>query len=183
MTIEEIKQQLDFLSDKIDLINVNLQFNITTFLAILSIALVIAGTSSVILAKYLFNKRFDIEIKKIDDKIKQMLIDEPPILSVTNTIISLTLNIEQEDNGKTIYRYKGLLILGKNVTKQSFISSEFYHFIPPGIRKEPLENYKLDIKNKVHLEIIIDCNQEMPKWWEFIEVNIAWKNPIYETFK
>ena len=39
MTIEEIKQQLDFLSEKIDLINTNLQFNIATFLAILALAI------------------------------------------------------------------------------------------------------------------------------------------------
>ncbi|AIY81567.1 hypothetical protein U728_1237 [Clostridium botulinum 202F] len=75
MTIEEIKQQLDFLSDKIDLINANLQFNITTFLAVLAIAIALTGTALVLLVKNIVNKRVNDELKKIsedrDKKIKE----------------------------------------------------------------------------------------------------------------
>ncbi|NFG60526.1 hypothetical protein [Clostridium sp. CMCC3677] len=68
MTIEEIKQQLDFLSDKIDLINTNIQFNITTFLAILAIAIALTGAALVLLVRNIVSKRFNEEIKNIDDQ-------------------------------------------------------------------------------------------------------------------
>ena len=82
MTIEEIKQQLDFLSDKIDLINANIQFNITTFLAILAIAIALTGAALVLLVRNIVNKRFNEEIKNIEEQ------RDKKIEEATNKIIS-----------------------------------------------------------------------------------------------
>lgn len=68
MTIEEIQKQLDYLSDKIDLINSNLQFNITTFLAVMALVITITGFSIGLLVKNIVNKRFNEEIKNIDNQ-------------------------------------------------------------------------------------------------------------------
>lgn len=76
MTIEEIKQRLDFLSDKIDLINSNLQFNINTFLAILALAIAITGVALVLLVKNVVNKRVEIELNKNIEKLKENIIKE-----------------------------------------------------------------------------------------------------------
>lgn len=76
MTIEEIKQQLDFLSEKIDLINTNLQFNITTFLAILALAIAITGVALVLLVKNAVNKRVEIELSKKFEELKENIINE-----------------------------------------------------------------------------------------------------------
>lgn len=73
MTIEEVKQQLDSLSEKIDLINSNLQFNITTFLTILTIAIAIAGVALVLLVKNIVNKSVEKELIKMRESIKNEL--------------------------------------------------------------------------------------------------------------
>lgn len=75
MTIEEIKQQLDFLSEKIDLINANLQFNITTFLAVLALAIAIVGVALVLLVKNIVNKRVEEQLDKKIEEIKKSIIE------------------------------------------------------------------------------------------------------------
>lgn len=91
MTLEELKQQLDFLSDKIDLINANLQFNITTFLAVLALAIALSGTALVLLVKNIVNKRVNEELKKIgeerDAKIKEASDDIKKIISNKNELL------------------------------------------------------------------------------------------------
>lgn len=73
MTTEEVKQQLDFLSEKIDLINGNLQFNITTFLAVLAIAITITGVALVLLVKNIVNKSVNKELIKMREDVKNEL--------------------------------------------------------------------------------------------------------------
>lgn len=70
MSIDEIEKQLEYLSDKIDLINTNLQFNIATFLAILALAITITGMALVLLVKNIVNKKVEQELNKIDYRIK-----------------------------------------------------------------------------------------------------------------
>lgn len=91
MTLDELKIQIDHLSDKIDLINSNLQFNITTFLAIMSVALVIAGGALILLVKNIVNKRFNEEIKNIDKQRDKKI--EEATNNIEKNIIKL-LNIE-----------------------------------------------------------------------------------------
>lgn len=72
MSIEKIQEQLEYLSDKIDLINNNLQFNINMFLAIIGVALVISGGALMILVKNIVNKRVNDELDKIDIRIENI---------------------------------------------------------------------------------------------------------------
>lgn len=87
MDINSLQQQIDFLTHKIDLINQNIQFNINTFLTVLAIALAIAGGAAIIIAKYLFNKKFEEESNKIDDKIKKFVINNPQYLCTSGQIL------------------------------------------------------------------------------------------------
>lgn len=76
MTIHDIEMQLEYLADKIELINGNLQFNIATFLAVLAIALAILSLSAGAFFKQLFDKSFARETKKIDEKIESKAKEE-----------------------------------------------------------------------------------------------------------
>jgi hypothetical protein len=80
MDINSLQQQVNFLSDRINFINETLKFNIGTFLTVLAIGLALAGGAAIVMAKYLFNKRFDEEAKKIDNKIKDFVINNPQYL-------------------------------------------------------------------------------------------------------
>jgi|GEM_PF-6109868 len=172
MDISSLQQQIDFLTDKVDLINQNIQFNINTFLTVLAIALAIAGGAAIVLAKYLFNKRFEEEAKKIDEKIKNY-VKENPQIRWARGIGTLIWSKMIEGNK---YQSKIVIYTINNISKDLILLSEFN--VISGEQKIPITDYEiLIVNNQVTVEFIHP--NHIGLLINHIEFFMLWQNPIY----
>lgn len=172
MDISSLQQQIDFLTDKVDLINQNIQFNINTFLTVLAIALAIAGGAAIVLAKYLFNKRFEEEAKKIDEKIKNYVKENPQIRwSKGMGTLIWTKHIQGNE-----YQSEFVIYVNGEIAKDLILLSEFNFIV--GSKKTPILDYEIITKNnevRVHYKHPYTMGMTANK----IEFFILWQNPIY----
>lgn len=170
MDINSLKQQIDFLAEKINLINQNIQFNISTFLTVLTIGLAIAGGAAIVIAKYLFDKRFEEETKKLDIKIKNTIAENPPILyfkAGTGTLLSL------EDGSDERY-FTIHYPINSKISEDLIIMSEFQYRI--GTEVHLLHDYTLNVKGDG-----VTIRVKTPKGFNmyFSGFFIMWRNPVY----
>lgn len=70
MNIDQITNELKNLSDKINLIDNNVKFNIQMYWAVLAVMVAVIGTAIYFLIKQFVNYTFNKEISKIDDRIE-----------------------------------------------------------------------------------------------------------------
>lgn len=100
--INELAQSVKALTEMFNVLQQNVQFTVNVILAVLGIAITIAGASLVVLAKYWVNKRVDEELSKIDERIKRTIEDNPQFYWATvkappvNNEIMITGLIGQE---------------------------------------------------------------------------------------
>lgn len=158
MTLEQLKIQIDNLSEKINLINSNIQFNINTFLTIVGVALVIAGGALMLLVKNIVNKRFNEEIKNIDNqrdkkieeatnKINKIISNKDELLGYEKGVWTPKLQLYDWENHKYYFIASGK---GTYVKQGDMININLY--ISTQITKEIREKAN-NITNNVRLII------------------------------
>ncbi|NFC89522.1 hypothetical protein EXN13_18110 [Clostridium botulinum] len=171
--ISSLQQQINSLSNRINYIDETIKFNISTFLTTLAIALALAGGAAVIIAKHLFNKKFEEEFKKIDEKIKLFVLENPQMLWLKGTGTLIWSREEDIDNIQSAI----VFYVNGNISKELILFSEFDLII--GKEKIAINEYKIETNgNEVkvqfkHPDNIVSFNK--------IGFFIIWQNPLYNN--
>jgi hypothetical protein len=88
VNVKDYSKDIETLEKLYESLQQNVYFSIGTIIAILSVALVIAGWALSVLAKSWVNKRVDAELNIIDDRIRKIIKENPTIYYATGTVSS-----------------------------------------------------------------------------------------------
>lgn len=131
LSARDYSYEIQSLKDLITIIQSNVNFTLSIFLGVLGIAIAITGVALAILARKWVNDRFDVEIKSFDNKMKEFLIDNPPMLWARGVGV-LTSSISIGDVSpayKHEYQIKGM----KDFSQDDIIYIDAY-YIQNGVK-------------------------------------------------
>ncbi|EPY2279502.1 hypothetical protein ACXAT1_000380 [Clostridium sporogenes] len=172
--INSLQQQINSLSNRVNYIDETIKFNISTFLTTLTIALALAGGAAVIIAKHLFNRKFEEESKKIDKKIKSFVLENPQILWLKGGGTLIWTKKEDINNIRSAI----VFYVNGNISKELILFSEFDLII--GKQKVAINEYKIETNgNEVKVEFKHPDNVGMG--FNQIGFFIIWQNPLYNN--
>lgn len=168
--INDIVLKIDSLEKQINLVQNNVHFTLGLTWTILGVVVAIIGIALYFLAKMWFDKRFAEESKKIDEKIKKFVVENPPVL-YSKAEGSILIWTGEKDNCKY---YEIQFCVNSEITKSSIIFCQFYYVL--GSEKMLIDCYDVKVVNKTVYVIFKSPNNQ-----NYVNVGyvIMWRNPIY----
>ncbi|MFL0197015.1 hypothetical protein ACJDU8_15820 [Clostridium sp. WILCCON 0269] len=168
--MNELLQKVDSLEKQISLVQNNVNFSIGLIWTILGVVVAIIGLALYFLIKMWFNKRFDEEVLKIDNKIKKFVSENPQILYAKGNCLSLSQNLIE---GKCEYFIGGLI----NFKKDNVMYYDIY-YVENNKKVSIIEN-QIEIEDRGIKIILID--KEKLSHSNNLQLNfvILWKNSLY----
>lgn len=173
----EISEQIQVLSDKVDLINQNYQFTITLTVSLISLAIAFAGVALYKLTRIWVNKRVDKELEKIKEGLmeeshKFILDNESYVIRAwDDAIVTSSVAVDGEwvyyipvHGGTENLLYPPIVSLyRKNKLGEKTPVTNYY------ITKEINHSNKIEGENRIYICIkdkFIDCGFSYIVMWE-----------------
>lgn len=163
--------EIDNLNNLITVIQENINFNLGLTWTILGVLVGFLTLASFFSIKSWFNKRFNEETKKIDERVHKFMKDNPQLLWAKGNANELLWELKQDGIYYAKYIITGLM----NFKKQNIIYIDAYYF---------LNGQKVSISD-VHMNASDDgieltiLSKQIP-----LNINVSffilWSNPIYQ---
>ena len=176
ISARDYSYEIQSLKELITTIQTNLYFTIGIIITILGISIALATYGLHQLVKSWLNKRFDLEIKSIEEKMKVFLAENPPLFWANGKgvlISSSTLG-----GVSPAYTHEYQIIGVKNFSKEDIIYIDAY-YIQDG-NKIAIDDYNVFITDTgVKVNVIESLGSFKPK----IQVNVflLWSNPKFRN--
>ncbi|AYC28731.1 hypothetical protein [Paenisporosarcina cavernae] len=172
LTSRDYSYEIQSLKDLITVIQSNLNFTLSIFLGVISVAITIAGVALFHLAKTWVHKRVDTEIKTIDDKIKGFLAVNPPILWARGSGVLISSQALGEVS--TAYKHEYQVIGLKDFSKEDIIYIDAYYI--HGGKKTAIEDSNVSLmENGVKVNVVETIGTLRPNFQ--VHVFLLWSNP------
>lgn len=171
----ELESKIEFLEKQISLLQGNLNFNLSLTWAILGVIVAVLALSSFFSIKSWFNKRFEAETKKIDERIHKFMKENPQLQWAKGNASILQWTQKESGYYESIHLITGLT----NFKKENLIYIDAFYV--QGEEKRSLNNTHILLSDD---GITLTVREKNPIPHNLnVSYFILWTNPIYQDLE
>jgi hypothetical protein len=171
--MKEIGSKIESIENQINLVQENVNFSLGLTWAILSVLVAVIALTSFVSIKGWFDKRFNEEAKRIDQRVLSFLKDNPQILwaRMNGTILSSKLIDREHYKVEHEYLFTGF----SSFSKENIIYVDAYYYVDG--KKIAIDDRYVDVTD-TSIKVIIHDQGFQPNIQVYIFA--MWTNPIYQ---